>query len=290
MFESFHQSVQGDFKPAFYNPFRIKRRRRTTTEQYAVLEAAYQDDPKPLASERAHLAARLEMTPRAVQIWFQNRRAKARHTEQRQPALALGDRRHSMPHMAPADLPFRELQEAIFGPGVEIDGAGTVRGTPPEERPRASSEGSVGRKRRAERPRALQIDELFAPEPAGLPRVFGGDMDSFLVPLSGAPGVKTHHPASLSVMLCPVPASPPPAGLPAEYFSNPFGGPLPELGGPQLMYGLPSDGPSAFRVAGQGPCGGSRASSPGAAAGGLLGEDSGLDGARLRPHGAPIVF
>ncbi|PJF17838.1 Yox1p [Paramicrosporidium saccamoebae] len=76
MFETFHQSPHGDFKPTFYNPFEIKHRRRTTKAQFRVLETAFQENNKPNASSRRALAAKLGMTPRAVQVWFQNRRAK----------------------------------------------------------------------------------------------------------------------------------------------------------------------------------------------------------------------
>lgn len=76
MFETFHQSASKDFKPTFYNPFEVKHRRRTTKAQFRVLETAFQENNKPNASSRRLLAAQLGMTPRAVQVWFQNRRAK----------------------------------------------------------------------------------------------------------------------------------------------------------------------------------------------------------------------
>ncbi|TIA92686.1 hypothetical protein E3P99_00454 [Wallemia hederae] len=43
-----------------------------------VLEDTYQSNPKPSALIRKSLADQLQMTPRGVQIWFQNRRAKAK--------------------------------------------------------------------------------------------------------------------------------------------------------------------------------------------------------------------
>lgn len=76
MFETFHQSPHGDFKPTFYNPFEVKHRRRTTKAQYNVLEEAYQENNKPSAAARKVIANKLGMTARAVQVWFQNRRAK----------------------------------------------------------------------------------------------------------------------------------------------------------------------------------------------------------------------
>lgn len=76
MFETFHQTPTGEFKPTFYNPFEIKHRRRTSKDQFQVLEASFQENCKPNAAIRRALASKLGMTPRAVQVWFQNRRAK----------------------------------------------------------------------------------------------------------------------------------------------------------------------------------------------------------------------
>ncbi|KAL1918863.1 uncharacterized protein VTP21DRAFT_2885 [Calcarisporiella thermophila] len=67
-----------DFKPTFYNPFEIKHRRRTSKSQFRILERAFKENPKPSNATRRELACKLNMTPRNVQIWFQNRRAKAK--------------------------------------------------------------------------------------------------------------------------------------------------------------------------------------------------------------------
>ncbi|KAI8883276.1 homeobox, partial [Backusella circina FSU 941] len=55
-----------------------KHRRRTSRAQLKVLEKSFSENPKPNATIRRILAQRLDMTPRGVQIWFQNRRAKAK--------------------------------------------------------------------------------------------------------------------------------------------------------------------------------------------------------------------
>ncbi|CAG8486410.1 11112_t:CDS:2 [Paraglomus brasilianum] len=78
MFDAFPQSPHGDFKPTFYNPFEVKHRRRTSRYQLKVLERAFNENPKPHAAVRQILAQKLNMTPRGVQVWFQNRRAKAK--------------------------------------------------------------------------------------------------------------------------------------------------------------------------------------------------------------------
>ncbi|KAI0790741.1 homeobox domain-containing protein, partial [Abortiporus biennis] len=50
-----------------------KHRKRTTRSQLKVLEDVYKYDTKPNASLRKKLAEELNMTPRGVQVWFQNR-------------------------------------------------------------------------------------------------------------------------------------------------------------------------------------------------------------------------
>ncbi|KAI7870161.1 homeobox domain-containing protein, partial [Spinellus fusiger] len=53
-------------------------RRRTSREQHKTLEETFQINPKPNSKIRRHLAEQLEMPLRSVQVWFQNRRAKAK--------------------------------------------------------------------------------------------------------------------------------------------------------------------------------------------------------------------
>lgn len=53
-----------------------KKRTRTSTEQLRILQKAFQTDPMPNAGARATLSKKLGMSTRAVQVWFQNRRAK----------------------------------------------------------------------------------------------------------------------------------------------------------------------------------------------------------------------
>ncbi|KAI9303113.1 homeobox domain-containing protein, partial [Cunninghamella echinulata] len=55
-----------------------KHRRRISTEQCDILESEYEKNTKPNASKRYQLAHQLGMTPRTVQIWFQNKRAKTK--------------------------------------------------------------------------------------------------------------------------------------------------------------------------------------------------------------------
>lgn len=60
------------------DPFKIKHRKRTSKKQLEVLEKTFEGCIRPGAKLRKKLGEQLGMTPRAVQIWFQNRRAKVK--------------------------------------------------------------------------------------------------------------------------------------------------------------------------------------------------------------------
>jgi len=70
---SFNGSDDGDGKKEDSHP---KKRQRTTPEQLEVLEKVYEQEKLPGSDLRKELAAKLKMTPRRVQVWFQNKRAK----------------------------------------------------------------------------------------------------------------------------------------------------------------------------------------------------------------------
>jgi len=53
-----------------------KKRQRTSAAQLDVLEKVYQKEKLPSSDLRKELAEKLKMTPRRVQVWFQNKRAK----------------------------------------------------------------------------------------------------------------------------------------------------------------------------------------------------------------------
>ncbi|EGN99858.1 hypothetical protein SERLA73DRAFT_72643 [Serpula lacrymans var. lacrymans S7.3] len=86
---SMDSSSAADIRTFFtYIPNEVKHRKRTTRPQLKVLEDVFRKDTKPNAALRKALATQLDMTPRGVQVWFQNRRAKEKQQLKRVQAHA----------------------------------------------------------------------------------------------------------------------------------------------------------------------------------------------------------
>jgi len=66
-------SEEGEEKEKTPQP---KKRQRTSPEQLEILERVYEQERLPGLDLRKELAQKLKMTPRRVQVWFQNKRAK----------------------------------------------------------------------------------------------------------------------------------------------------------------------------------------------------------------------
>ncbi|KAG0021764.1 hypothetical protein BGZ82_011211 [Podila clonocystis] len=72
------QPPHGELRPTFYNPFEVKHRQKISKSQYKILEKSFINNPMPNGDTRQQLATQLSMTPRTIQVWFQNRRAKSK--------------------------------------------------------------------------------------------------------------------------------------------------------------------------------------------------------------------
>lgn len=81
MFETFNQFGSTDSKPTYINPFQVRHRKKTSKEQFQILEETFRKCQKPSLEVRKDLATKLSMTPRSVQVWFQNRRAKSKNQD-----------------------------------------------------------------------------------------------------------------------------------------------------------------------------------------------------------------
>jgi LIM homeobox transcription factor 1 len=54
----------------------FQRRKRFTAEQTEFLQTIFQRNPMPDSQTRRWMAEQLNVSPKTVQIWFQNKRAK----------------------------------------------------------------------------------------------------------------------------------------------------------------------------------------------------------------------
>lgn len=90
-YSSYPFPTQQDFwdKEEDYDDIRVKaKRRRANGEQLEVLNRVFDRTFFPSTQVRAELGRQLGMSPRTVQIWFQNRR-QAMRTKERQRLIKL---------------------------------------------------------------------------------------------------------------------------------------------------------------------------------------------------------
>ena len=78
-----------------------RKRSRVTPAQLAQLERAFAKDRSPTAAKRKEISELLDMQERQTQVWFQNRRAKAKLLEQRARAARFGGH-HQLDHSSPS--------------------------------------------------------------------------------------------------------------------------------------------------------------------------------------------
>jgi hypothetical protein len=106
--------------PAFYNyrPNEVKHRKRTTRAQTKILEEQFKSTDKPDAATRSELSIRLHMTPREVQVWFQNRRAKEKKL--RAQALAALNQDNEHEHLQ-SSTPENEPSSCAISPSAPTD-------------------------------------------------------------------------------------------------------------------------------------------------------------------------
>ena len=66
------------------HPLEFKHRNRKSPLQLKVLEKAFKENNKPKTTVRRAIAKQLEMSPRTVQVWFQNERKRQKKKKKKQ--------------------------------------------------------------------------------------------------------------------------------------------------------------------------------------------------------------
>jgi len=126
------------------------KRCKISHEQLSVLIKSFDEEPLPNFDQRQSLAKLLGMTPRSVQIWFQNRRQRLKPVVQKlsggeeidaplsRRSHGLGNGMHaSQPGLAPQQAGSQSVQlsRAEFGmPGLAAAAASLCSSFPPEPR------------------------------------------------------------------------------------------------------------------------------------------------------------
>ena len=120
-----------------------KRRTRSnfSWQQLSVLEKVFETDPLPRQALLLELANSLELAPRVVQVWFQNRRQKWKATHhaagQTPPELRNTSSRMTTLETLLPDLAPTENGEAAVGEGSDAASSVSIRLLPPFPPPSA---------------------------------------------------------------------------------------------------------------------------------------------------------
>ncbi|CCK68788.1 Yox1p KNAG_0B03460 [Huiozyma naganishii CBS 8797] len=97
------QDTFGVKEPKIDNaPLARRKRRRTSTQELNILQAGFEICPTPNRQQRAELAERCDMSEKAVQIWFQNKRQSIKRQRNNAANKAAG---HLTPNTTATNVP-----------------------------------------------------------------------------------------------------------------------------------------------------------------------------------------
>ncbi|KAG5859377.1 homeodomain-containing protein [Encephalitozoon hellem] len=104
----------------YFDPYFVKHRKRTTKAQLKVLEETFETNIRPDANMRKKLGEQLGMTPRSVQVWFQNRRAKIKKLTQKKMMQQENTDNTKGPEIPHASSPSKEGRYGNYHPYVPL--------------------------------------------------------------------------------------------------------------------------------------------------------------------------
>lgn len=124
-----------------------KKRQRAKPEQVIVLKQEFAKNPTPSAKTREEIGRRIDMTERSVQIWFQNKRAKAKLAKKR---MEIAENESQMPNCNDrTDASYVLGSAAVYSPDLDqtaddsVGHAGVIR--PPSSARGCQNEATVPR-------------------------------------------------------------------------------------------------------------------------------------------------
>ncbi|KAG8962628.1 hypothetical protein FRC03_003942 [Tulasnella sp. 419] len=127
-----HQILQ--YSTAYFNPYEVKHRKRTSRAQLQVLEATFQQSHKPSSAVKKALSTQLDMPLRNVQVWFQNRRAKDKHLANRAKAKAAASQGNAASSSETPDSGATDdAQDGPRSPSDNLNSASTPETSPTAE-------------------------------------------------------------------------------------------------------------------------------------------------------------
>uniref|UniRef100_A0A060T7F0 ARAD1B23320p n=1 Tax=Blastobotrys adeninivorans TaxID=409370 RepID=A0A060T7F0_BLAAD len=115
-----------------------KKRQRAKPEQVIILKQEFAKNPTPSAKTREEIGRRIDMTERSVQIWFQNKRAKAKLAKKR---MEIAENENRIPNCNDrADGSYVLGSAAVYSPDINQT-ADNSMGHPGATRPPSSAGG-----------------------------------------------------------------------------------------------------------------------------------------------------
>ncbi|KAI1500093.1 hypothetical protein F5X99DRAFT_419477 [Biscogniauxia marginata] len=146
------------------------KRKRTTSQDKTILEAAYNANPKPDKAARLDIVKRVSLNEKEVQIWFQNRRQNDRRksrplSPQEIAALRYGGGIHVL-SSDPAPTSIDPVPASIGGLGA-VDRAHdvSVGGRPTETRPSSPQHAALQHPSQCSSPQPVQANQEQTAKP-----------------------------------------------------------------------------------------------------------------------------
>lgn len=118
------------------NARKKRKRHQTTPQQLRLLESIFAVNRTPDLALRTKLSGQLDMTPRRIQIWFQNKRAKMKKLKKLREDDDDGTALDATPSSSPVGSPISHPAQDMSPPSSPRANSGPLCPLPPIQVPR----------------------------------------------------------------------------------------------------------------------------------------------------------